>query len=258
MLTKFGLPIRCTGADRLCGAVILLNSQERIAASMPPPVQPAENPFPNTVAGAGMVEPETENIFVGSPVPGVVVEVMAKVGQKVKAGDPLFRLDDRQLRAELAIRQAMLEDAKASLAKLDAMPRHGRAAAGRGQGARGEGRLGELGAAVVARREAACTRMRCRRKSSWNASSRRSGPRAVERARGRLRPAEGGCVGATTSKWPRRRSIAPRPKCRQIANRSRSAGGACTGRWRSAASERAAGRVRRRTRRARPWSCWAT
>jgi HlyD family secretion protein len=56
-------------------------------------------------------------------VPGVVVEVMVKVGQKVRAGDPLFRLDDRQLRAELAIRQAMLADAEAQLARLVAMPR---------------------------------------------------------------------------------------------------------------------------------------
>ena len=58
---------------------------------VPPPIQPAANPFPNTVAGAGMVEPETENISIGSPLPGIVVEVMVKVGQQVKAGDPLFR-----------------------------------------------------------------------------------------------------------------------------------------------------------------------
>jgi multidrug efflux pump subunit AcrA (membrane-fusion protein) len=67
---------------------------------MPPPIQPAENPFPNTVAGAGIVEPETENISMGSSLPGVVVEVNVKVGRKVKAGDALFRLDDRQLKAE--------------------------------------------------------------------------------------------------------------------------------------------------------------
>ena len=35
----------------------------------------------------------------------------------------MFRLDDRQRRAELAIRRAMLEDANAQLEKLDAMPR---------------------------------------------------------------------------------------------------------------------------------------
>ena len=79
---------------------------------MPPPIEPARNPFPNTVAGAGMVEPQTENITMGSPTSGVVVEVMVKVGAKVQPGDALFRLDDRQLRAELVARRAMLEDAR--------------------------------------------------------------------------------------------------------------------------------------------------
>jgi multidrug resistance efflux pump len=41
----------------------------------------------------------------------------------VKAGDPLFRIDDRQLQTELAIRKAMRADAQAELARLEAMPR---------------------------------------------------------------------------------------------------------------------------------------
>jgi HlyD family secretion protein len=121
MLTKIGLPILALVLIAF-SVSFLLNSKTRMP-EMPPPIQPAESPFRNTVAGAGMVEPETENISVGSPVPGVVVEVLAKVGEKVKAGDPLFRLDDRQRRAELAIRRAMLEDAKAQLTKLNDMPR---------------------------------------------------------------------------------------------------------------------------------------
>jgi multidrug resistance efflux pump len=60
---------------------------------------------------------------VGSPLPGVVVEVLVVVGQKVKAGEPLFRLDDRQLKAELEVRKAMLADAQAELERLNAMPR---------------------------------------------------------------------------------------------------------------------------------------
>lgn len=121
MFTKFGLPII---------ALVLIGFSLRYLAQAreqlperPAPVQPAENPFPQTVAGAGMVEPETENISVGSPVAGVVVEVAVQVGQKVKTGDPLFRLDDRQLKAELEVRRAALADATAQLARLDAMPR---------------------------------------------------------------------------------------------------------------------------------------
>jgi HlyD family secretion protein len=59
----------------------------------------------------------------GTSLPGIVVEVFVKVGQRVKAGDPLFRIDDRDRKAELAVRQAMLADAKAALDRLEAMPR---------------------------------------------------------------------------------------------------------------------------------------
>src|SRR5262245_61567580 len=71
-----------------------------------PPVTPARSPFAATVSGAGITEAQTENIAVGSALPGVVLEVYVpvdQVGQKVKAGDPLFRVDDRQLKAQLKV-----------------------------------------------------------------------------------------------------------------------------------------------------------
>jgi len=91
-----------------------------------PPVAPARNPYGVTVAGAGIVEASTENIAVGSALPGVVVEVLVSVddvGKKVKAGEALFRVDDRQLKAQLAYQEANLLAAEAQLAKLDAQPR---------------------------------------------------------------------------------------------------------------------------------------
>lgn len=121
MFTKFGLPILAVAL--IAFAVKYMADARQRLPELPPPIQPAQNPFPNTVAGAGMVEPETENISVGAPVPGVVVEVMVKVGQRVTAGDPLFRLDDRQLKAELEVRRAMVADAAAELERLGAMPR---------------------------------------------------------------------------------------------------------------------------------------
>lgn len=121
MLTKFGLPLIALVLIAF-SVRYLVQARERLP-ELPPPVQPAENPFRNTVAGAGMVEPQTENIAVGSSVPGVVTEVLVRVGQKVKKGDPLFRLDDRQLRAELEIQRAALADATAQLDRLEAMPR---------------------------------------------------------------------------------------------------------------------------------------
>jgi multidrug resistance efflux pump len=121
LLTKFGLPLIAIGLIAF-SVMYLARAGERMP-HVPPPIQPAANPFRNTVAGAGMVEPETENISVGASLPGIVVEVMVKVGQRVKAGDPLFRLDDRELKAELEVRRSMLADAQAALDRIDALPR---------------------------------------------------------------------------------------------------------------------------------------
>jgi len=92
----------------------------------PPPVEPARTPFGRTVAGAGIAEAQTENIAIGAALPGVVMEVyvpVEKVGQRVKAGDPLFRVDDRQLKAQLKYQEASVAAAEAQLAKLEAQPR---------------------------------------------------------------------------------------------------------------------------------------
>src|SRR3954471_18748136 len=121
LATKYGLPIIAIGLIAF-SVKYLAQAKERLP-KISPPIEPAANPFHNTVAGAGMVEPETENIAIGPSLPGIVVDVMVKVGQHVKAGDPLFRIDDRDHKAELKVRQAMLADAKAALKRLEAMPR---------------------------------------------------------------------------------------------------------------------------------------
>lgn len=89
----------------------------------PPPIEPAHDPFGCSVAGAGIVEAQAENIEVGSLLPGVVADLFVKEGRKVRAGDPLFRLDDRQLQAELKMRQAAVEAAQAELQRLEKQPR---------------------------------------------------------------------------------------------------------------------------------------
>lgn len=121
LLTKFGLPILAIAL--IAFAVKYMADAKERMPNVPPPIQPASNPYPNSVAGAGMVEPETENISIGAPLPGIVIEVFVKVGQAVKAGDPLFRIDDRELKAQLTVRTAMLADAQATLERLEQMPR---------------------------------------------------------------------------------------------------------------------------------------
>jgi len=91
-----------------------------------PPAPPPRSPFGNTIAASGIIEPRSENISIGCPFSGVIQEVFInfeKVGSTVRQGDPLFRIDDRHLRAQLAVEQALLAAPRAQLQRLDALPR---------------------------------------------------------------------------------------------------------------------------------------
>lgn len=88
-----------------------------------PAVQPARSPFQNVVAGAGLIEPRSENIQVAAVVSGTVAEVAAKVGELVYHGDVLFRLDDRQRSSELAVQEAQLAEMEATLERWEQLPR---------------------------------------------------------------------------------------------------------------------------------------
>jgi len=121
MIRKYVLPLVAVGM--LFFAVYHVVRAQQKPPKLDPPVQPSRMPFGSGVAGAGLVEAETENISVGSHLPGVVTQVLVRVGDKVPKGAPLFRLDDRQLQAELRVRRANLNAAVAQLDKLDQMPR---------------------------------------------------------------------------------------------------------------------------------------
>jgi multidrug efflux pump subunit AcrA (membrane-fusion protein) len=89
------------------GIVSVVRSQPKHEVNVPPS-PPPNTPYAHTVAAVGLVEASTENIAIGTPLSDVVIEVPVVVGQVVKRGDPLFRLDDRQLQADLAARRAEL------------------------------------------------------------------------------------------------------------------------------------------------------
>src|SRR2546430_3853388 len=111
MFRKFILPVLAVlGVVFAIYSVVTGQRQIPPAQRVTPPAQPQ---FSSYVAGAGIVEASTENIAVGTLVPGVATEIFVKIGDHVKAGAPLFRIDDRDLRAEVAVRQAALASAKA-------------------------------------------------------------------------------------------------------------------------------------------------
>jgi HlyD family secretion protein len=88
-----------------------------------PPIEPSRNPYTETIAGAGLVEPRSENIRVAAIVPGVVTAVHVHVGQVVEKGDILFQLDDRQRRAEWTVQNAAVMEAEATLHRVRSAPR---------------------------------------------------------------------------------------------------------------------------------------
>jgi HlyD family secretion protein len=78
---------------------------------------------------AGVIESRREDLTIGTLVAGVVAEVYVERGDVVKKGDPLFRLDDRDFKAQLAIATANLVAAEAQLDRLAAAPHQGDLAA---------------------------------------------------------------------------------------------------------------------------------
>src|SRR5687767_13175466 len=80
-----------------------VSTSSKASPQMEPIASPPRAPFDGVVAGVGLIEPRSENIQVAAVVPGTVEEVAVKVGDKVSAGDLLFRLDDRERQADLSV-----------------------------------------------------------------------------------------------------------------------------------------------------------
>jgi HlyD family secretion protein len=85
-----------------------------------PPASPAMSEFKETVAAVGLIEASTENIWVGTPLGGVVARVFVTAGQDVRRGEPLFELDTREFRSELAVRQQAVVVARARVRVFEA------------------------------------------------------------------------------------------------------------------------------------------
>jgi len=114
MIRKFVLPALAVVGLGVAIFTVVVGSKATVPA--PAVADPARPPYHAFVAGSGIVEASTENIAIGTELPGVVSKIYIQIGSRVTAGDPLFTIDDRAQRAVLATRQASVQVAEAQLA----------------------------------------------------------------------------------------------------------------------------------------------
>lgn len=100
MFRKYILPVIA-----LVGILIGLLIASRANKTLPPakPVSEApQPPYRAFIAGAGITEANTENIAIGTQIAGIISKIYVQIGSHVKAGAPLFTIDDRAQRALIA------------------------------------------------------------------------------------------------------------------------------------------------------------
>jgi multidrug resistance efflux pump len=115
------LPAFAVGSFFLATFLVTSSPPRRLVAA--PLATPPEAPSEHSIAAVGLIEAASENIALSTPVPGLVTEVLVQVGDKVRRGAPLFRLDDRDLRALHAVRAQELAAARLAVARLEQSPR---------------------------------------------------------------------------------------------------------------------------------------
>lgn len=69
------------------------------------------------VAGAGVVEPSSEVVQIGTALSGLVMDLLVQPGDYVEKGQPLFVVDTRSLRAQLGQANAAIGEARAAIAE---------------------------------------------------------------------------------------------------------------------------------------------
>jgi len=116
-LTRHGIPLLAIAMVSFASWSIAAKHDPRVAAS--PPIAAPTNPYDNNVAGTGIVEPASEVIALAIERGGVVSRIDVMAGDRVKAGRPLFAIDDRDYRAAVAQGEAAVAVAEASIAAID-------------------------------------------------------------------------------------------------------------------------------------------
>ena len=113
------LPVIAVAGLILAAILIALGLPDRSLKD--PPETPARATAALTdtarVAGAGVVEPSSEIIDIGTALSGLVTRVSVRPGDYVGRGQPLFQVDDRAVRARILEAEASMAQARAAIAE---------------------------------------------------------------------------------------------------------------------------------------------
>ncbi len=113
MIRKYLLPLLSLAGIAMAVAMVIQNN--RTPPNPEPTIPAATAPFSSFIFGPGIVEASTENIAVGTPVSGIVTAIYVKWGDRVKSGAPLFKIDTRDLEAQLLPATAKVNEAESLL-----------------------------------------------------------------------------------------------------------------------------------------------
>ena len=115
-LTRHGIPLLAVAMISFAGWSIAAKHTSREVTS--PPIAAPTNPYEENVAGTGIVEPASEVIALAIERGGVVTRIDVMAGDRVKSGQPLFAIDDRDYRAAVAQDEAAVAAGEASIATI--------------------------------------------------------------------------------------------------------------------------------------------
>lgn len=117
--SRQGLPI--VAVIGLVGAAIFIGAglpdRQLEEPTRDPPRATGELAGSPRVAGAGVVEPSSETIQVGTALSGLVTDLLVQPGDYVTKGQPLFVVDTRALRSRIAETGAAVGEARAAIAE---------------------------------------------------------------------------------------------------------------------------------------------
>jgi multidrug resistance efflux pump len=115
--TRHGIPLLAVAMVGFATWSIVARYDHRVVAT--PPIAAPTSPYGSTVVAAGIVEPASEVIALAIERGGVVSRIGVMAGDRVKAGQPLFAIDDRNYRPAVAEEEAAVAAATASIAAID-------------------------------------------------------------------------------------------------------------------------------------------